>query len=335
VQEVYYSLMSVYDNNMASPPMQRLLLNWFKKHGRNLPWRKDHSPYKVWLSEVMLQQTQVATVIPYFESWLETFPTVQALAKAPLDKVLKQWEGLGYYRRARLLYQTANILSKKGFPQTFETWLELPGIGPYTAAAISSIVNQQKVVAVDGNVKRVVARVFALSQVSEVLAQQQLEPLIPKKNPGDFNEAMMELGATICTPKNPKCPSCPIQKYCQAFLQERIADFPRAKTKTTIPHQKKYALIYLKKNQLCLRQREPNEMLGGLWGFVLEDKKLKGKSLPKVKHAYTHFRLTVTPVVVSQKPSAGKLVKLKQIDNLALSTLDYKILDVLKQQDIL
>ena len=314
--------------------MTRPLLAWFKKNRRDLPWRKDRSSYRVWVSEVMLQQTQVTTVIPYFERWMAVFPTAQVLAKAPLDKILKHWEGLGYYRRARLMHKTAQVLSQGGFPKTFEDWLELPGIGPYTAAAISSIVNNQKVVAIDGNVKRVVSRVFTLSEVSETIASQHLDPLIPNKNPGDFNEAMMELGATVCTPKNPKCPKCPIKTHCQAFLQKRVLEFPVTKLKAVTPQYQKYALIYLDKNQLWLRQRTQEEMLNGLWGFVLEDKKPQGKSLPQVKHAYTHFRLTVIPVITSQQPTSGKFVRYKQIETLALSRLDYKILDVLREQGI-
>jgi A/G-specific adenine glycosylase len=311
------------------------LLAWFKKKQRNLPWRKERSPYKVWISEIMLQQTQVVTVIPYFERWLKHFPTVQALAKAPLDKVLKQWEGLGYYRRARMLHQSAQILSKQGFPTTYEGWLEIPGVGPYTAAAISSIVNAEAVVAVDGNVKRVVARLFMISDVSETKAKELLEPLIAQKRPGDFNEAMMELGATICTPRNPKCPECPVNSYCHAFTKNRVSEFPAPKVKAAIPHHKKYAVIYLHKNKLHLRQRSQDEMLNGLWGFILEDKKPSGETLPKVNHAYTHFRLTVTPVIVSSKPTIGKLVKQETLETLALSTLDHKILDVLRQLEIL
>ncbi len=315
--------------------MTKQLLAWFHKKRRDLPWRKDRNPYKVWISEIMLQQTQVATVIPYFERWLKQFPTIQDLAKAPQDKVLKQWEGLGYYRRVRFLHQSARAIEQQGFPEDFKGWLELPGIGPYTAAAISSIVNGEKVVAVDGNVKRVVSRVFALPEVSEVIASQKLSPLIPAKTPGDFNEAMMELGATLCTPKNPKCPECPLKGQCQAFLQKRVADFPAPKPKSVIPHHQKYALIYIDHSQLWLYQRSQEEMLNGLWGFILEDKKPKGKSLPKVNHAYTHFRLTVTPIIISTKPKNGKFIKLKTLEKLALSRLDYKILEVLSQQGIL
>jgi A/G-specific adenine glycosylase len=181
----------------------------------------------------MLQQTQVTTVIPYFERWLKKFPTVQTLASAPIDEVLKQWEGLGYYRRARNLHKAAQIITfekKGGFPRSYEGWKELPGIGSYTAAAISSIVNGEKVLAVDGNVKRVAARLFMIKgEVTEKEAKKRLEPYLPQVNSGDFNEALMELGATICTPKNPKCLFCPVNTYCKAYQKGQVDKFPSLK----------------------------------------------------------------------------------------------------------
>jgi A/G-specific adenine glycosylase len=317
------------------------LLEWFSNNKRDLPWRKKRNAYRVWLSETMLQQTQVATVIPYFERWLKKFPTVQALAEAPLDDVLKQWEGLGYYRRARNLHKAAQVvaLERKGvFPRTFEGWLELPGIGPYSAAAISSIVNGEKVLAVDGNVKRVAARFFTIKgEVGEKIAKERLEPFLPDDKPGDFNEALMELGATICTPKNPKCLFCPVHKICKAYQTGKVKKFPTVKVKKKVPHYQKYALIAIKDNSIWLRQRTENEMLSGLWGFVLADELPKGlKILEKVNHAYTHFKLTVTPVITRiSKKTEGKFISSSELDALALSTLDYKILGRIKEQEIL
>jgi A/G-specific adenine glycosylase len=317
------------------------LLEWFAKNKRDLPWRKKRNPYRVWLSEAMLQQTQVKTVIPYFERWLTTFPTVQSLANAPLDDVLKLWEGLGYYRRARNLYNAARIVvfdKKSIFPKTFESWKELPGIGSYTAAAISSIVNNEKVLAVDGNVKRVAARLFMIAgEVSEATAKKKLELYLPETNPGDFNEALMELGATLCTPKNPKCLFCPVTKRCKAYQQGKVANFPTAKVKKRTPHYHKYALVYFKDKTLWLRQRTEHEMLSGLWGFVLVDEQPKrAKPLTDVKHGYTHFSLTVTPVISSlPKKVDGKFIVLDELDTLALSTLDYKVLEVLRKAGVL
>lgn len=315
------------------------LLEWFHKHKRDLPWRKKRTPYRVWLSEAMLQQTQVATVIPYFERWLKKFPTVEDLAKAPLDDVLKQWEGLGYYRRARNLHKAAQVIvnERKGvFPTIYEGWLELPGIGPYTAAAISSIVNGEKVLVVDGNVKRVVARLFMIKgEISEKIAKKKLGSFLPDKKPGDFNEALMELGATICTPKSPKCLFCPVNESCKAYQVGKVDKFPTAKFKRQIPQRHKFAVIHVKDNAIWIRQRKGEEMLSGLWGFVLVDKQPKGaKILPNVSHTYTHFKLTVTPVISDiSKNLEGKLVSLKDLDSLALSTLDYKILEVVKKNE--
>lgn len=289
----------------------------------------------------MLQQTQVATVIPYFEKWLKKFPTVQDLAKAPLDDILKQWEGLGYYRRARNLYKAAQIVAieRKGeFPSTYEGWLELPGIGPYTAAAISSIVNGEKVLVVEGNVKRVVARLFTIKgEISEKVAKGKLKPFLSDGKPGDFNEGVMELGATICTPRNPKCLFCPVNDYCKAYQKGKVDKFPTAKVKTRLPHRHKYALVCVKKNALWLRQRGENEMLNGLWGFVLVDEMPEeARVLPDVTHVYTHFKLTVTPVVSKiPKKAEGRFVLFSEVDTVALSTLDYKILGRIKEEGII
>jgi A/G-specific adenine glycosylase len=317
------------------------LLEWFHKYKRNLPWRKKRIPYRVWLSEAMLQQTQVATVIPYFEKWLKKFPTVQDLANAPLDDVLKQWEGLGYYRRARNLHKAAKLITneRKGvFPSTYEGWLELPGIGPYTAAAISSIVNGEKVLVVDGNVKRVVARLFTIKgEISEKIAKKKLAEFLPDDKPGDFNEALMELGATICTPRNPKCLFCPVNETCKANQTGKVENYPTAKVKKQLPQRHKYALVHIKANAIWLRQRGDDEMLSGLWGFVLvDDLPKKARVLEKVTHVYTHFKLTVTPIISTlPKKSEGKFVPLETLNSLALSTLDYKILSVLESEKIL
>ena len=314
------------------------LLTWFYKVKRDLPWRKERTGYRVWISEIMLQQTQVATVIPYFERWLERFPDLETLATAPLDDVLKLWEGLGYYRRARNLHRAAQVVFERGgiFPKTYEGWLELPGVGPYTAAAVSSIVNGERVVAVDGNVKRVAARLFMLDVPNEKEVRQLLTPYLPKENPGDFNEALMELGATVCTKAAPACLFCPVQEHCQAFAAGEVSEFPKPKKRLERPHYTRYALVDFKNGTLWLRQRSENEMLNGLWGFVLSDEKPAGKSLPAVNHAYTHFSQTVTPVFTNvPEDTEGRFVSLLELDTLALSTLDHKIISVLREAKLL
>ena len=314
------------------------LLTWFYRVKRDLPWRKERTPYRVWISEIMLQQTQVATVIPYFERWLARFPNLETLANAPLDDVLKMWEGLGYYRRARNLHKAARVVFERGgtFPETYEGWLELPGVGPYTAAAVSSIVNGEAVVAVDGNVKRVAARLFRLDTPNEKEVRELLTPYLPEEAPGDFNEALMELGATVCTKAAPACLFCPVQEHCQAFAAGEVDEFPKPKVRLERPHYTRYALVNFEDDALWLRQRSEDEMLNGLWGFVLTDEKPAGKPLPPVNHAYTHFSQTVTPVLANVPEDVeGCFVNPTQLDTLALSTLDHKILGVLREAKLL
>ena len=308
------------------------LLEWFDRVKRDLPWRGSRTPYRVWLSEVMLQQTQVATVIPYFERWLKRFPDVHALADAPLDDVLKAWEGLGYYRRARSLHRAAQLVAyeRNGvFPDSYEGWLTLPGVGPYTAAATASIVNGAAVVAVDGNVKRVAARLFLVAQPDPDTVRDRLSPYLSRTRPGDFNEALMELGATLCG-RAPRCLLCPVQAHCGAFAAGRTAEFPAPKRRAERPHYERYALVDIDERGVWLRQRSEDEMLGGLWGFILSDERPEGEVLTPVEHAYTHFSQTVTPVLTSLGEDAeGERVEVERLDELALSTLDKKIWKVL------
>lgn len=282
----------------------------------------------------MLQQTQVATVIPYYQRWLEHFPTLRDLAQAPLDDVLKLWEGLGYYRRARLLHQAAQSVEnhyRGTLPRTYAELRTLPGIGSYTAAAIASIAFGEAVLAVDGNVRRVAARLFMLpGQPDEATINVHLEPHLPADDPGAFNEALMELGATVCSPKAPACSLCPLSDRCAAYRADQVEAFPHAKARRNMPHLERYALVHDHRGALWLRQRAPEEMLGGLWGFPLAETsppELAGKRLPKVRHAYTHFKITVTPVLVSSAPGDGRYVLVEDLDKLALSKLDHKILE--------
>ena len=318
--------------------MTDALLSWFAQYKRDLPWRRNKTPYRVWVSEVMLQQTQVTTVIPYFERWMERFPDIATLANAPLDEVLKAWEGLGYYRRARLLYAGAQEVVKEyggRLPKSYEKLLALPGIGTYTAAAIASLAFDEDVLAVDGNVKRVAARLFVVPGViTEKTVKEKLLPHLPKGQAGAFNEALMELGATLCTPRSPMCEVCPVSQHCAAFQGGQVANFPEAKAKKKVPHLKRYALVYRKDSSLYLRQRGENEMLGGLWGFPLAEDAPTGERLSEVQHAYTHFKITVTPIVVDAKPEEGEPIPLTSIPKLALSKLDHKILGLVQRKSL-
>src|SRR5215212_5496516 len=201
------------------------LLNWYDAHAADLPFRRTHDPYRIWLSEIMLQQTQVTTVIPYFERFLARFPTVESLAAAPLDDVLKLWEGLGYYSRARNLHRAAqHIVTDHGahFPTTAIELQALPGIGRYTAGAIASIAYNEPVAVLDGNVMRVLTRLYDIADdIAAPATQKRLwtlaESLVPPDHPGNFNQAMMELGRTICKPRQPLCAACPVSAHCLAF----------------------------------------------------------------------------------------------------------------------
>ncbi len=311
-------------------PFARTLLAWFTVRQRSLPWRNARTPYRIWVSETMLQQTQVATVIPYFERWLARFPTVETLAAAPLTEVLKAWEGLGYYRRARLLHGGAKqVVTQYGgaLPRRSDELLQLPGIGPYTAAAVASLAFGERVLAVDGNVKRVAARLFCLpGEVRVRDAEAQLKPHLPETEAGAFNEALMELGATVCTPRSPRCEACPVSAYCEAYKTARVTEFPEPKKHKQVPHLHRFALVFRKDDLIWLRERSETEMLGGLWGFVLSEDELVGKRLEPVRHAYTHFKITATPVLVDTPPESGEWVELRRLDALPLSRLDHKIL---------
>ena len=311
-------------------PLAENLLAWFAARQRPLPWRDLRTPYRVWVSETMLQQTQVATVVPYFERWLRRFPTLGALAAAPLEDVLKAWEGLGYYRRARLLHAGAQRVAQVyggALPETYDELLRLPGIGPYTAAAIASLAFGEAVLAVDGNVKRVASRLFCLTgEPAPRTVKVKLEPHLPPTQAGAFNEALMELGATVCTPRSPRCSECPVSGHCSAFQTGRVGEFPHPKPRKQLPHHRRFALVYQREGKLWLRQRAENEMLGGLWGFVLSDSAPQGQQLEPVQHAYTHFKVTATPVLVTTPPAAGTWIELSRLPALALSKLDYKIL---------
>ena len=234
---------SINKEETSKRRLQQNLLRWFEKNARDLPWRRTKDPYAIWVSEIMLQQTQVDTVIPYYKRFLKTFPTVRRLAKADLAEVLSIWEGLGYYSRARNLHQASReIVSRfKGrIPETLDDLLSLPGIGRYTAGAILSIAFNKEVPILDGNVKRVLSRVFAISGNpskgnTQALLWQLSESLIPKGHAGSFNQALMDLGAMICTPKDPQCSDCPLRRVCKGKESGDPERFPSRVIKRAIP----------------------------------------------------------------------------------------------------
>jgi A/G-specific adenine glycosylase len=301
----------------------RKLLVWYEKNARELPWRLSSSPYRTWVSEVMLQQTQVDTVIPYFMKWMAAFPDIPALASADLQEVLTLWEGLGYYSRARNLHKAAKMVVAQydgKLPRDLRTLEKLPGIGRYTAAAIGSIAFGLDEAAVDGNIRRVLSRYFdvqepARSPEGEKNLWSIAQHSLPKGKGGDYNQALMDLGATICTPTNPACNHCPLTEGCIAnqlgIQEERPVKLPRKK----IPHATVTAAVIFKDGKVLLAQRPSQRLLGGLWEFPggtleEEDKNLEsclmreireelgveirvGEPFGVYKHAYTHFKITL------------------------------------------
>ncbi len=255
--------------------LRRRLLAWYHTSARNLPWRDETDPYRIWVSEVMLQQTQVATVIPYYHRFLARFPSVQALAGAPLDKVLKQWQGLGYYARARNLHRAAQKIVDDyagQLPRNSAELRRLPGFGPYTAGAVASIAFGEATPAVDGNVKRVLARLFAirgdLARGGDARQLQRIAAaLVDPAAPGDWNQALMELGATVCLPKTPRCTECSLREQCQARAQGIEQTLPYKPARKPLPHYHVTAAVIRRNGQILIAQRPPEGMLGGLWEF--------------------------------------------------------------------
>jgi A/G-specific adenine glycosylase len=261
--------------------LNRQLLAWYRRNQRSLPWRETSDPYRIWISEIMLQQTQVDTVIPYYHRFLKVFPTVSSLAHAPLQKVLKVWENLGYYSRARNIHAAARMILEQfdgRIPDNLEGLKTLPGVGLYSAGAILSIAYGQAIPAVDGNVRRILCRLFAIRKpMDDTREQKQLQKLaaslIPARHPGDFNQAMMDLGATICKAKNPDCPRCPVADLCQARLNDLQNVLPITRKTPVIPHRQAAAAVIRKsKSLLLIVQRPASGLLASLWklpgGFI-------------------------------------------------------------------
>ena len=301
---------------------QSRLLNWYDNQKREMPWRKNRDPYRILVSEFMLQQTQVKTVIPYFKKWMESFPTTKKLALASESDVLKHWEGLGYYSRARNLLKSA-IQIQRDFagkvPNSLDEILKLPGVGRYTAGAVLSIAFDKRVPVLDGNVKRVLSRLMLLkengnTQKSETRLWDTMERLLPEKNCGDFNQAFMELGATVCLPKNPFCKECPLKQLCKARQSGKQKLFPPKKTAAKIFKIQVSAGVIFKKGCVYIQKRKAEGLLGGLWEFpggkmqtgetekeclrreIREELGINiriGEKIMTHHHSYTRFRITL------------------------------------------
>jgi A/G-specific adenine glycosylase len=301
--------------------LQQSLLVWYGEQGRRLPWRNIDDPYAIWISEIMLQQTQVKTVLPYYTRWLQQFPTVFDLAAADLQTVLKAWEGLGYYARARNLHRAAQAIveqHKGRVPEDFDQITALPGVGRTTAGGILSSAFNLPFAILDGNVKRVLARLVALDK-PPAKALNRLwdlsEQILDRHNPRDFNQALMDLGATLCTRRQPNCPQCPWQRHCRAYNLNVQSEIPMTETKAPIPHKHiGVAVIWNDQDQILIDRRKQEGLLGGLWEFpggkiepeesvedcirreIQEELGIQvevGDLLTTVTHTYSHFKVTL------------------------------------------
>jgi len=338
---------------MNFDPFSEPLLQWYSIHKRELPWRKTDDPYKIWVSEIMLQQTRVDTVIPYYHRFLDAFPTVSDLAIADQQQVLKLWEGLGYYSRGRNLHSAAKQVVDDfdgKVPSTYEEITSLKGIGPYTASAILSIAYQKKYAVVDGNVVRVITRYNGITtdirkSSAKKRVQAFMDDAVPELNPGDFNQAVMELGATVCTPTKPDCVSCPLQTECKAWNTAQTETIPYKSPAKKIPHhQIAVGIIVNEKDEILISLRPQESMLGGLWEFpggkqeigeTLDEtlrRELKEEldveteifeKFKELKHAYSHFKITMHAFWCKIKNGNPKPRSSDKLEWVNLSNIDH------------
>jgi A/G-specific adenine glycosylase len=364
----------------TSPPIDRLrdaLLAWYRVEARDLPWRRTDDPYAVWVSEIMLQQTRVETVLAYYERFLQRFPDIRALAAASMDDVLKAWEGLGYYRRAHNLHRAAGILVESHggrLPDRVDALRRLPGIGPYTAGAIASIAFRKQTPALDGNIIRVVSRLFRIPGDPQRAATRDalLERAAMLVLPGDagaMNQALMDLGARVCRPRSPRCAACPVRSSCDAHAHGEEALYPQRARRRAVPHVDVVAGIVwdgppdARDRRLLIAKRRTDDMLGGLWEFpggrveegesheealvreLREELAIEiavGAHFMTLHHAYTHFRITLH--VYTCRHAAGEpraidcadwtWARPEDLDDFAFPVADRRILDRLASGDV-
>jgi A/G-specific adenine glycosylase len=348
--------------------LRQALVEWYLTNRRDLPWRKTKNPYHVWVSEVMLQQTQVNTAVPFYHRFLQRFPDFKRLAQADLQAVLKAWEGLGYYARARNLHKAAAIvinLHAGLVPQNWEDFRKLPGVGDYIAAAVLSIAFDQPYPVVDGNVKRVLARLTLIEDPANNSSslkkfRQTAAQLLDIRQPGTFNQAMMELGALVCKPQNPLCSACPVGPMCRAYQTDRVAQFPKKLIKPPTPQYRIAVGVVIKNGWMLITRRKPEGLLGGLWEFpggkirqgenaaaacireIKEEVNLVIRTdshLASVKHAYTHFKILmdvfccayVAGRVKLNGPVDHRWIRLDQLEDYPFPKANHKFLPQLRQ----
>ena len=334
-----------------SRKLSSLLLNWYARNSRSLPWRGEQDPYKIWISEIMAQQTRLQTVIPYYQRWIKSFPTVEVLASASEQDVLKAWEGLGYYSRARNLHHAAQILMERYggcLPEESHLLQELPGIGSYSAAAIASLAFGKNEAALDGNIRRVLSRVFNVTfQLGTPECEKELNRLakanLPKGKAGDYNQALMDLGSSVCLPRNPNCPVCPLRSLCIAQKVGRQNSLPVRQKLSSLPTVVVTAAIIMNRGKVLISQRPPHGLLGGMWEFPggkLESSETLEACLQReiaeelgapiivqkpfgvFHHSYSHFHVELHAFVCVLNGSKPKPLQVKSIQWVKLNGLD-------------
>lgn len=300
------------------------ILNWYQHNGRHdLPWRQTNDAYKIYLSEIMLQQTQVKTVLErFYFPFLERFPSLKSVAKAPLDDVLKAWEGLGYYTRAKNLHHTAQTCQTT-LPASPEELGGLKGIGKSTAHAICAFAYKHALPILDANVKRVLCRFYALESKDEKVLWQKAWELLDREHPFEYNQAMMDIGSLVCMPKEPRCASCPLEAKCLG--KESPLAYPKAIKKAKVPLRQRFALVIEKEGKIALLQRK-EKLLHGLWGFAQVDEVPFGEYLGEVTHTYSHFKLILKVYSSHREVKDAIFFEPETLKSLALSRVDQKIL---------
>ena len=351
---------------MYNTNISKEILNWYDKNKRDLPWRKTNDPYKIWLSEVMLQQTRVETVIPYYNNWLQNYKTIQSVAHANLDELLKIWEGLGYYSRCKNFYYAAQKIHYKYngiIPNQFDTFKSLPGVGDYIAGAVMSIAFNQPHPSIDGNHRRVISRILGIKNLSRYNKNRMnnfLKKLVSIDRPGDINQAIMDIGSTICKPKEVFCNFCPVQFECKACILSKPLEYPKKTYKKKIPTRNLAAALIEYGDYILISKRPVDGQLGGLWELPnielkngeSPEKLLKksinthfactikvGKNLGLIHHTFTHFKMNITLfrciLKHNQKvdPSA-KWIRWSELDQYAFSKGNHKLFQLYQKENV-
>ena len=342
------------------------LIYWYRNNKRPLPFRSTKDPYKIWVSEIMLQQTQMKTAIPFYEKWINKLPTIESVASTDIDSLLKLWEGLGYYKRCQNFYKASKIIvdKYKGIvPSSYESFKGLPGVGEYTAGAVLSISFGIPVPAIDGNVKRVMARLYGFKHYTKynaTIINTAISRVLKSVNPSDFNQGLMELGALVCTFESPKCFKCPISKNCKAYQSGNPVNYPEKKVTRAIPHFNVVTAIIWRGDKFYIQKRSEDKMLGGLWEFpggkvekgetlesallreLKEECNFNGRILKKatsVKHRYSHYSITMHCYYCEEKNDKivslanSNWIKKNQISQYSFPKANHKIFNFLNKYD--